>query len=814
MKIRIRRRLRRPRASLAPVSLLALVLFAAAVPANAPAANDRLLYNMVRGEIGGMTGSKNGPLTTADTVSGANQRLTGYTMPFQSRFALSPDGQLIARGYIEGEEPVISISRSDGSNNYALKKNVGLISFGPDGESLLVGGWPESSCPGVCLMSLDGSSFKTLTTYTGHATISPDGTKLAWTDLGKTSKTKYWQQLFVAKTDGTAPIQITNFTSKTTPPGVYGEAAFGPNNLIAFWGEPLATNEIWTIKADGTGLAKVPIGAGNLFFSWTPEGKLNVTRGTGCGMYTVNPDGSSLARVPVNEESTCKKFPGWETGAIPKGVYRQPSTTVGYSDYLASQFEPVLRFDSSEQWRPLNVDLFFAEGEHEICESESCDEEPIESAADLNRHRGESAYINIAGSFSEGAEGAYHSPYEECTSTGLRECDTGPRSAIYWRDGGTFAKPPEVGYPFIDYWFFYRANYFSDEVGFHEGDWEGVTIAPSLTAGTFDYAAFSQHGTFYSYLRDVLRCEDAPAESTPEPGTCGSESLHDGFRVDVFPANGTHANYTTPCSEQLPTSCRQNAEELGQNLPERGYDGEVRWGRAFDDPAIAASSLLEMPGTEEETWTDWPGKWGRPGPGLQEDGPGSPVSEANEISVECANLDNDEEACDPGPRAGASSFSPGGAVSPGTTAVSCASWIGQGITAAACDPRVLRRAVLTGSVGATSNLRIALAGTNPKGRSASGRGVAQLAGAGIRNGTELRLSGPLADSAVVWLRVNRGHRHKALVGKFKLSSRKATAGRKAHRKLRLRLRRSGSVRPRLWLGRFPAQRVFPRRVGR
>jgi hypothetical protein len=801
------------------LAFIAAVLLLAVGPTQAPAANDRFLYVMAQCcSVGDISGLHNGPFTTADTATGAHQVSTGILPPIHPYFALSPDGQLIAYSsskYTSGGEwleTVISIARSDGSGSHEVKGNLSLVSFDPTGTKLVVSKASETSpCPGVCLMSLDGSTLTTLTTQTTWGSISPDGTKLVWAAPGTTSKTKGVNQIFVAKTDGTAPQQLTNFTSKTVPPGVYSLPKFGPGNQIAFWGEPLATNELWTMKSDGTGIAKVPIGPGNLWFSWTPEGKLNVTKGTGagCGMYTVNPNGTEYQRVPVSPEGpSCQKYAGIEGTAVPKGTYRQPSTKVGYSDFLAAQFEPVLRFDSSEQWRPLNVESFFGEGQHRICESGSCDNTPITSAADLNRHRGEGAYVDIAGHYNiSGDETSYYSPYSACTSSGLRDCDVGARSAIYWRSAGAFG-----GYPFIDYWFFYRANYFSEEVDFHEGDWEGVTIAPSLSQGTFDYAAFSQHGTFYSYLRDVLRCEDYPATNTGEPGSCGIETYHGGFRVDTFPANGSHANYTTPCSEEIiMVSCQQN----GSGQVERGYDGAVRWGRAFDDPATAGSSLLKMPNIGEEKWTDWPGDWGSPPPEFSTQG-GGPASPADQnIAVECASLNNGE-GCVPGPRGAARVSSTGsealGARSPGLTAVSCSSWLGQGISAAVCNPSALRRAVLSGTVGDGSEVKFSLPGSKGPGKSASGRGIAQLAGNGLRSESEIEIDGKLGANAIVWTRVNRGIHQSPLFGKFKLRMPSS----QIHQKLRLRLklRRSGSGSPRLWLGHYMAESILSRRPAR
>jgi hypothetical protein len=780
--------------------LIAVGLPAWILPPAASAENDRLVYNMAQCcAIGGMTGLHNGPLTTADTVTGVNQKELGVTLPSQSGFSLSPDGQLIAYAKPVAGVSVVYLSRANGWNLQEVKKDVTLLSFAPSGTALLVGKSSESSpCPGVCLMSLDGSTLTTLTTATTFASISPDGTRLAWDAPGTTKKTKGIEQIFVLKIGESTPKQITNVEAKSTP-GVFGGEVFGPGNKIAFWALPLSTNELWTINADGTGLAKVPIGPGNLWFGWTPGGKLNVTKHNGkeCGMYTVNSNGTEYTRVPVSEASSCEKYPGFETGAIPIGEYRQPSTLVNRSDYLAGQFEPVLRFDSSEQWRPLNLQSFVdEEPQHFVC-SELCS--GLDSLDELNEYNHSEAYLDIAGEWKEaGDEVNYHSPYEECTSGGLRDCDTGPRSAIYWRSAGEFG-----GYEYIDYWFFYRANYFYQSIDFHEGDWEGVTVAPSLTEGTFDYAAFSQHGPFYSYLRDVLRCEDTPSETIPEAGTCGTEESHDGMRVVALPANGSHANYTTPCSEtgEPLTNCSQN----GPGLVERGYDGQVRWGRAFDYPT---TSLYEMPPSEETSWQYWHGSWG------VENGPGSPGLQSVEMSIECASIDNGSGSCDGGPRASSSSasgqLSAGdyASRSPGLSAVSCGAWAGQGVGAVACNPRELRRSVRSGRVGQQEDLSIAVVGGG--GDSASGRGISQYANGGVvPRGARLKLNGRLTTSTVVILKVlgpRRGRVSSWQVRPVRAGS-KASASRSQGRTFRVRLKQGSRGKPQLYLGRFKARQI-------
>jgi hypothetical protein len=458
---------------------------------------------------------------------------------------------------------------------------------------------------------------------------------------------------------------------------------------------------------------------------------------------------------------------------------------------MAQQFVPVLRFDTSEQWRPLNVSSFFEEEQHILCEGEgeeACDPIPPDSPDDLMAHNSSDAYLDIGGTWEEaGDEVNYHSPYEECTSSGLRECDTGPRSAIYWRNAGEYGE-----HSFIDYWYFYRFNYFYNQVEPHEADWEGVTIAPSSDTTTFDYAAFSQHGTFYSYLRDVLRCENTPAAEVPTAGTCGTEAERYGQRVNDFPANGSHANYTTPCSETGPptSTCSQN----GPGIVERGYDGQVRWGRAFDDPW---SFLIELPPNEETSWQYWFGKWGTgnvESPGLQ----------SVAMSLECATVDN-EPGCEVPPRASSSALHPLD-LSAGESAVSCASWAGPDVSAIACNPGELRKSVQSGRVGAQEDLRIVAIGR--PGNSASGRGISQYAAGGaVPVGTVLRLSGKVMRNTQVIVKVRKGSRRRPVTASFDvgISSFRALASRGAPRKLRLNVdRTNGSSR--LFLGPYEANR--------
>lgn len=617
---------------------------------------------------------------------------------------------------------------------------------------------------------------------------------------------------FVATVSGVQGIWMADATGGGVTPVVtradgfdgLASPSFAPEgNRLAFEGAPTRGEpQIYVVGTNGGELNQLTRSGGTRP-QWSPDESFIAY--TGSSMRTVeriDPDtGEALSPLVTS------------TPEPTDGVYR---VVLPQSDALRAvrTFEPVLRFDSSENWRPVNVDEFLAEGGHVLCEEEECDEEPIGGASDLGSYGTTDSYIDIDGEYGEGTS-SYHTPTSGCITEGLLDCDAASSSAIYYRVTRPFFEE-ETAYRYIDYWFFYRANEFVSQLGFHEGDWEGVTVAPSATTpGTFDYAAFSQHGTYYSYLRDVLRCEDRESESEPpEAGTCGTEAEPEGQRISVMVANGTHANYTTPCSETLPGDCSQN----GEGRFDRGYDGERRWGNAFASPYV---TLLPLPpaspgyepgeGPDPEAWAsgprgwaDWPGGWGVPGGGLQGDGPPSPLLQG--VDIACATIDNPEGFCDGGPRAASASGSVDQPLSPGLVAMSCRSWIGANVSAALCNPRRLRAAVRRGRMGGSPSRR--LQGSGRRRGAAAAPGVVQLTGRPLRHGSRVRLRGKVTRETTLMLRVRgRGKNRKTVfVARFSNVARhlRSRNARTSSHTLRLRtgrgrLRRStvrlGGLRP-------------------
>lgn len=238
-----------------------------------------------------------------------------------------------------------------------------------------------------------------------------------------------------------------------------------------------------------------------------------------------------------------------------------------YGSAEALHYMPELLFDNTEKWRPLNVPMFLSERDpstgtpwNQIC-SPSAGCTGLTGVGDLGAYPTADSYILIHND--GGDPNSYRSP--TCTSTiggtQVYDCDTGPATAIYY----TVRGPHTVGgtgYDFNEYFFFYRYNQGPGVVnqGDHAGDWEGAVVGVAPGANTFEFAEFSQHGAWESYLRDNLECDGGGVAS------CGSESTqYVGQHLDIFPAAGSHANYPlrmTLAVEQFRTT-EKTVSQLG-----------------------------------------------------------------------------------------------------------------------------------------------------------------------------------------------------------------------------------------------------------
>ncbi|RKQ90866.1 hypothetical protein C8N24_0681 [Solirubrobacter pauli] len=111
---------------------------------------------------------------------------------------------------------------------------------------------------------------------------------------------------------------------------------------------------------------------------------------------------------------------------------------------LAQRFRPVLAFDSSEVWRPLEIDRFLARETPRLC-GIGCHPAPS-SAYLVALGLGARARLDLAGEQTDAD--SYRSPIAECRVNGLLDCDGGPDTAMYVHD------VVHEGYRYLDYWWF------------------------------------------------------------------------------------------------------------------------------------------------------------------------------------------------------------------------------------------------------------------------------------------------------------------------------------------------------------------------
>lgn len=444
----------------------------------------------------------------------------------------------------------------------------------------------------------------------------------------------------------------------------------------------------------------------------------------------------------------------WDPGSAPRDMYLALSYQV--LD-VAQTLRPFLRFDTSEEFRPLKVDSFFGEPGHQICAplvpvpdttttglpvtpgavvAPQCS--PLTTSEDLGLHHTADSYIDIAG---DGNAWSYRTPDASCTGT-IQDCDYGPRTGSYYH-----VVTADGGYTYFDYWYFYRFNDYSQDFGGqHEGDWEGVTVAIDPFAGDqIAYVSFSQHGTWFDYVPQNLDFENG--------------------HVVSFVTNGGHANYPSACSDLIggQIGCFRNS------LPyiEKGHDGADEWGGNLDPAALTEFPQANGWSTGHGSWVDWPGRWGSPAAGqvplsVYSDGP--PRGPGQQSHFSYPGPDTCPAGGCPTSRSldGRRTNSPkqlSNGVLP-TAPGACRSWFASDVPALLCDPGTLTTALKHRAfarralhpMGITTSVRAL--------RTASARGIAQAVGGALVPGQRMRFTIPkrTRHKPVLMLRTHMGRR--------------------------------------------------------
>ncbi len=119
-------------------------------------------------------------------------------------------------------------------------------------------------------------------------------------------------------------------------------------------------------------------------------------------------------------------------------------------------------------------------------------------------------------------------------------------------------------------WYFYNDYQLSFGLGTHEGDWEMVQFRMDDDAGHPDVAVYAQHR-----FGEMRPWEDVEKLAT-EPD-----------RPIVYVARGSHASYF-----------------------QAGFHQTEAWYDLADGRREAPKLHLEILGTDEPAWTRWPGRWG------------------------------------------------------------------------------------------------------------------------------------------------------------------------------------------------------------
>ena len=230
----------------------------------------------------------------------------------------------------------------DGSGERQLPADClpyGNAYWGPMGDSIIYDSTPlHSTSTLISEGTADGGSPTALLTLSGGfmPAFSPDGSQIAYAGLGSAPGAR---GIFIADADGTHPRQLT---SRPKGEGEDLQPRFSPDgSRLVFWrltDHPVGTtsgNELWIVNADGTDLHQLTDAlAGSMFAQWSPDGSRLLFSGSQTagsetamadpGLWTINADGTGLAPIIYGTGDRYEDFDWSPDGS--RIVYFDPST--------------------------------------------------------------------------------------------------------------------------------------------------------------------------------------------------------------------------------------------------------------------------------------------------------------------------------------------------------------------------------------------------------------------------------------------------------------------------------------------------------
>ncbi|HMS23801.1 MAG TPA: hypothetical protein PKB09_03265 [Candidatus Saccharibacteria bacterium] len=186
--------------------------------------------------------------------------MPGFEGPLNA-IAFSPDGSKISYANPDGEGASLYIADATGSSPDKIN-SVGfaaLPNFSPDGETIYFVGYSGGETYSLYSVNIDGSNeteLSTLPTSEGpmRLVISPDGTKLQYASISQNGNNI---DVYTMNVDGTNQVKvIDNYTGGNA--GVTGIGWSPDSTMLVFTARPPSSSyDVFTIKADGTGLTNL-----------------------------------------------------------------------------------------------------------------------------------------------------------------------------------------------------------------------------------------------------------------------------------------------------------------------------------------------------------------------------------------------------------------------------------------------------------------------------------------------------------------------------------------------------------------------------